>query len=220
MNQGVRVEPGEYTIKVVVGKNEQSKTIVVEEDPRIHLSAEDRAARRKALDQLFTMAGSATTAQRSMTGLRTSLHTYVESWKKPGAAKPPEAVQKSAQDLLKKVEETCRRLANPTQCGEKAQALGFAGPPLEYEPPPTTQRITQLLNSIENFAAAPTAWQVEQIKLLRGMLTDDEAAAKKLSQEELPALNKLMNDSGVPHIVIPPQRGGGGGGGGDDDSDQ
>jgi photosystem II stability/assembly factor-like uncharacterized protein len=221
MNQGLRVEPGEYTIKVALGKNEQSKTIVVEEDPRIHLSAEDRAARRKDLDQLFTMAGNATTAQRSMTGLRTSLHTYVESWKKPGATKPPEAVQKSAQDLLKRVEETCRRLASPTQCGEKAQALGFAGPPLEYIPPPTTQRITQLMNGIENYAAPPTAWQLEQIKLLKGMLNDDEAAAKKLSQEDLPALNKLMNDSGVPHIVIPPTRGGGGArDDGDGESDQ
>ncbi len=202
---------------MVVGKNEQSKKIVVEEDPRIQLSAEDRAARRKALDQLAPMVTNATASQRSMTGMRTALNTYIESWKKPGAVKPPEAVQKSAQELLKKTEETCRKLAPPAQCGERAAALGGAGPALVYTPPPTTQRITQLLNGIENFAAPPTAWQLEQIKLLQGMLTEDTAAARKLSQEDLPALNKLMNESGVPHITIPPpSRAGGGGGGGED----
>jgi photosystem II stability/assembly factor-like uncharacterized protein len=220
MNLGLRVEPGEYTIKVVAGKSEQSKKVTVEEDPRIQLSAADRAARRKALDQLAPMVTNATTAQRSMTGMRTALNTYVESWKKPNATKPPEAVQKATQDLLKKTDETCRKLATPAQCGERAAALGFAGPPLVYTPPPTTQRITQLTNSIENFAAAPTAWQLEQIKLLQGMLTQDAAAAKKLSQEDLPALNKLMNDAGVQHIVIPPTRGGGGGGGGGGDDEE
>jgi photosystem II stability/assembly factor-like uncharacterized protein len=220
MNLGLRVEPGQYTIKVVVGKNEQSKKIVVEEDPRIQLSAEDRAARRKALDQLAPMVTNATASQRSMTGMRTALNTYIESWKKPGAVKPPEPVQKSAQELLKKTEETCRKLATPAQCGERAAALGGAGPAFVYTPPPTTQRITQLLNGIENFAAPPTAWQLEQIKLLQGMLTEDAAAARKLSQEDLPALNKLMNESGVPHITIPPPSRTGGGGAGESSDDE
>jgi photosystem II stability/assembly factor-like uncharacterized protein len=215
---GLRVEPGEYTVKVTVGKNEQTKKVVVEDDPRIVLSAEERAARRQMLDQLAQMAGTATAAQRSMTGLRTSLNTYIEGWKKPGAAKPPEKVQTAAQELLKKVEETCRKLATPAQCGERAQALGAAGPPLVFVPPHTTQRITQLLGGLENYSAAPTTWQLEQLKLLQGMLAEAGGAARKLAQEELPALNKLMNESGVPHITIPtPARAGGGGTGEDDD---
>ena len=45
------------------------------------------------------------------------------------------------------------------------------------------------------------------IKLLQGMLTEASAGARKLAQEDLPALNKMMNEAGVPHIVVP--RGGG-----------
>src|SRR4029077_3331173 len=46
--RGPLAEPGEYTIKVKVGAKEQSQKLMVEEDPRITLSAEDRAARREA----------------------------------------------------------------------------------------------------------------------------------------------------------------------------
>jgi photosystem II stability/assembly factor-like uncharacterized protein len=199
----LRVEPGEYTVKITIGKMEQSKKIVVEEDPRITISSEDRAARRQALTQLSQMASTALLGQRSMTGLHTSLNTYVEGWKRPGAAKPPENVQKAAEDLLKKVDETCRKFANPAQCGERGPGQGTAGPPLVYTPPAITQRVGQLLGGIESYTAAPTTWQLDQIKLLQGMLSDANTAARKLAQDDLAALNKMMNDAGVPHIVVP-----------------
>jgi len=207
-----RVEPGEYTVKVTVGKNEQTKKVVVEDDPRITISAEDRAARRQAISQLSQMAGTASATQRSLTGLRTALNTEIEAWKKPGAAKPADNIQKAAEELLKKADETCKRFANVSQCGERAPALGNAGPPLVYTPPTITQRITQLLNGIDNYTAAPSAWQLDQIKLLDGMLKESAAAARKLTQDELAALNKMMNEAGVPHIVIPPPPRAGGGG--------
>jgi hypothetical protein len=138
-----------------------------------------------------------------MTGVRTTLSNFIEGSKRPGAAKLPENVQKAAEDLLKKVEETCRKFAAPAQCGERTAGRGAAGPPLVYTPPPITQRIGQLLGGIENYTAAPTAWQLDQIKLLQGLLTDASGAARKLTQEDLPALNKTMNDAGVPHISVP-----------------
>ncbi len=199
----LRVEPGEYTAKVTVGKLEQSKKIVVEEDPRITISAEDRAARNQALAQLVPMVGTAIAAQRSITGLHTAVNTYVESWKRPGARKPPENVQKAAEDLLKKAGETCLKFANPQQCGDRGPGQGTAGPPLVYTPPSITQRLGQLLGGIESYTAAPTAWQLDQIKLLQGMLTDANAAVQKLSKDDLAALNKMINDAGIPHIVVP-----------------
>jgi hypothetical protein len=191
-------------VKVTVGKNEQSKTVVVEEDPRISMTAEIRAARRQAIAQLSQMAGTASASQRSLTGLRTALNTEIENWKKQGEAKPADNIQKAAEELMKKVEETCKTFANAAQCGERAAGLGAAGPPLAYIPPTITQRTTQLLNAIDNYTGAPSAWQLDQIKLLQGMLSESEAAARKLTKDELASLNKMMNDAGVPHIVIPP----------------
>jgi photosystem II stability/assembly factor-like uncharacterized protein len=198
-----RVEPGEYTVKVSDGKHEQTKTIVVEDDPRIVMTAEERAARRQALTQLSDMASRAAAARRSMTNMRSALNTELENWKKTGATKPPEAVQKKAEDLLKQVDETCRKFGTPAQCGERAGALGNAGPALVYVPPTITTRITQLLGGIEGYAAAPTQWQLDQIKVLDGMLRTAGGEARKLSQDELGALNKMMNEANVPHIIIP-----------------
>jgi photosystem II stability/assembly factor-like uncharacterized protein len=199
----MRVEPGEYTVKVAVGKNEQTKKVVVEEDPRINISAEDRSARRQALTQLGQLATSAVTTRRALTGLRTSLNTEIESWKRPGTPKPSETIQKAAEDLLKKVEEACKKFGTTQQCGERAGGLGSAGPTLVYTPPPLTQRITQLLGSIEGYTAAPAASQLDQIKIIQGLLTEANAASRELTQKELAALNKMMNDAGVPHITAP-----------------
>jgi len=206
-NGAMRVDPGEYTVKVAVGKVELTKTVVVEEDPRIALTAEDRAARHQALDQLARLMTTSVATRRSITGMRTSLNTAIEGWKKTNATKPPENIEKAAEDLLKRTDDACRKFGTPQQCGEKANPLGTAGPPLVYMPPPITQRVQQLMGGIENYAAPPSATQLEQIKILQGLVTEQSAAARKLTQEDLASLNKMMNDAGVPFITIP--RGGG-----------
>ena len=45
--RGPFVEPGEYSIKIKAGDQEAAQKVTVEEDPRLQLSAEDRAARRR-----------------------------------------------------------------------------------------------------------------------------------------------------------------------------
>ncbi|MEA2327014.1 MAG: hypothetical protein QOE68_1973, partial [Thermoanaerobaculia bacterium] len=192
----MRVEPGEYTVKVASGKLEQSTKVVVEEDPRIEIGPEDRAARRQALNQLGQMATSGAAARRSITGLHTALKDYKKT-------KLPENIQKAADDLLKKVDTTCLKLGTPVQCGQPSPGLGWAGPPVVYTPPPVTQRITQLLGGIENYAAAPTAWQIDQIKVLQGLLKDAAAEAQTITKTDLEALNKMMRDANVPYVAVP-----------------
>lgn len=201
-NGALRVEPGEYTVKISMGSTEQTKKFTVEEDPRVVISAQDRAARWQALTQLSQMTATANASQRSMTGLHASLSNLLESSKRPGGTKLPENVQKATEDLLKNVEETCKKFAAPAQCGDR-NARGTAGPPLVYTPPTLTQRIGQLLGGIENYTAPPTAWQLDQIKRLQGMLGEASASARKLAQQDLQALNKMMNDANMPHVVVP-----------------
>ena len=197
-----RVDPGEYTVKVTAGKTEKTTKVVVEEDPRIEISAEDRAARRKAVNQLAQMAVQGTAARRSITALHTALKDYKKT-------KLPDNIQKALDDLTKKVDDTCIKIATPVQCGQPAPGLGWAGPPVVYTAPPVTQRITQLLGGIENYAAAPTAWQLDQIKVLQPMLAES-AAEVQTRRTELEALNKMMRDANIAYISIP--AGGGAGG--------
>jgi len=58
------------------------------------------------------------------------------------------------------------------------------------------------MGGIESYTAAPTAWQLDQIRVLQGKLNEAQAAARRV-QDELPALNKMMNDAGIPHIAAP-----------------
>ncbi len=61
--------------------------------------------------------------------------------------------------------------------------------------------------AIEGYSAAPTADQLALLPVLQKQLTEAGAVVRKLATEDLPALNKLMNEAGVPHIVIPGQGG-------------
>ncbi len=228
--RGPMVDPGEYTVKITVGQTEATKTFRVEEDPRIQISAADRTARRQAIDRSYEMARNAGRSMRAIIGLRTALSTAVESWKKGaapagaermGPARIPEEIQKAGEDLLKKVEEACLKFASRQQCTSAAAAgLGTAGPPLVWQPPTLTQRVAFLLISLDGYTAAPTATQLEEMEAVAKQLPDAVAQVQKLVMEDLPALNKKMNEAGIPHIRIePPARGGRGGPGRDGSSE-
>ena len=103
--RGPLVDPGEYNVAIAAAGKNETKTVGVEEDPRITLSAADRAKRRQALTKLYGMAREAETGRRKIVAIRTSLTTLTDSWKRPGAQQPPEPVKKAAEDLLARVKE-------------------------------------------------------------------------------------------------------------------
>ena len=172
------------------------KTVQVEEDPRISIPAPDRAARSLAMAQLYDMLKTADRGQKQVTGLKTSLTNAMESWKKPGAPKIPENIQKAAEALAKQVEEIHGKFVVPQQ------PLGSAGPPLGYTPPPFPQRVGRLLFAIEGYTAAPTPQQSEEVAVVSRLLGDTMDKLKKLIDEDLVQLNKQMNEAGIQHISV------------------
>jgi photosystem II stability/assembly factor-like uncharacterized protein len=215
--RGPLAEPGEYTIKLKAGVKEQSQKVIVEEDPRIVLSATDRAARREAIEQLYAMAKTTDKDRRNIEGLQTALKNIREQWKKdaskPNAPKIPEDVQKAAEELQKKVDALAPKFFR------ERQGLGNAGPPFEWKPDPLPQQAQGLLRDLDGFAAAPGGQQKERLAELGPLVADASSQAKKIMDEDLPALNKKMNDAGVPHIVPAPVESHGRRGG-DEDDDQ
>jgi hypothetical protein len=179
-SRGVLVPPGEYTIRLM----EMTKIVTVEDDLRITLSPEDRAKRTQAVTELFDMAKESGDAERSFTGLRTALTAL----RAPAAARLPDAVAKAVDDVIKRMDGI-----EPTASAERTP---------DYVSPPVSQRITRLLGAVDAYAPAPTADQLTQIKQLRAEMTDANAKTQQMVADELPKLNKLMNDAGVPHITI------------------
>jgi hypothetical protein len=204
--RGPLVEPGQYTVKIAAGKNETTQTVEVQEDPRITVSPADRAARHDAVMKLYALGKTADGDRATVVGLKASLTAALEGWKKPGAPKVPENIQKAAEALAKQIDSLHEKYVAPEI------PMGNAGPPLVYTPPPFGQRIGQLMGALEGYTAAPTSQQTEEVATIAKLVGDAHSSVKKLVDEDLAGLNKLMNEAGIPHITPAPaggeQRGG------------
>jgi photosystem II stability/assembly factor-like uncharacterized protein len=197
--RGPLVDPGEYTVRIKAGAKEATQKVVVEEDVRVEISAEDRATRRAALDQLYELAKISAKDRRTVEGLKDALTAARDKWKaaagKPDATKIPDDIRKAADELQKKVDAVAAKFVR------EKQGLGNAGPPFEWKPDPLPDQTQDLLENLDEFVAAPGGQQKEKLAELAPLVSDASAQVKKLVEEDLPALNKKMNDAGIPHIV-------------------
>ncbi len=213
--RGPYVEPGEYTVKIKAGDKEATQKVTVEEDPRLHLSDEDRATRHAAIDQLYAMARTTDKDRKTILGVQNGLKTARENWKKEAEKKDglkiPAEIVKVADALQKKVDDVAAKYQR------EEQGLGNAGPPFEWKPDPLPGQTQELLDDLDGFSAAPGAQQKEKLAELTPLVAEASAQVKKIVEEDLAALNKKMNDAGVPHIVATPPAPRGGRGGTDDD---
>src|SRR3982074_177660 len=93
---------------MMFGTKEATQEVVVEDDPHIQLSPEDRAARRAAIDQLYAMEKSTDKDRKAIQGMKDALNAARGQWKadagKPDVPKIPEEIQKAADELQKQVE--------------------------------------------------------------------------------------------------------------------
>ncbi len=212
---GPRVEPGDYTVKVTMGDQTQTKTVHVEEDPRIQISPEDRAKRHDVMMKAFALQREVTATQQSIVSLKTAVDNAITAWKaRPASAKIPDNVQKAAEDFQKQVNTVAYKFINPPEEGAEQ---GSAAPPLVVYPPTMGQRAGNVYGALQGVTAAPTADELSDLDMLTKDLADLKPQVDKLVKEGLPALNKLMNDSGVPFIVVTPIAAGGGRRGGTND---
>lgn len=197
--RGPLVEPGEYSIKIKAGAKETTQKVVVEEDSRVQISPQDRTARRAAIDQLYALAKTTAKDRKTIGGLKNALKAARDKWKadaaKADAPKIPEDIQKAAEELQKKLDKVAEKFVR------EQQGLGNAGPPFEWKPDPLPDQTQDLLEDLDGFVAAPGGQQKEKLAELVTLVPDASAQVKKLVEEDLPALNKKMNEAGIPHIV-------------------
>jgi len=198
--RGPMVDPGTYTVKIELGKNSQSQTVQVTEDPRIQISDGDRAARHDPMMQLYGLYKTADDGQKTISGLKKSLDDALAAWKKPGAPKIPDAIQKQAEALSKKVNDMSGKFVTE-------RGFGGAGGPLHYTPPPLPQRVGRLLSQLDGYTAAPTQAEKDELAAVSQELSAATDALHQLVDTDLANLNKALNDAGVPHITTKPPMG-------------
>jgi photosystem II stability/assembly factor-like uncharacterized protein len=196
--RGPIVEPGTYTVTVALAGKTESKTVTVEQDPRIQVSDANRQTRRQTIDTLVRLTREAEMARRRAVAIRTSLTNLTDSWKQPGGPKIPDAIQKSADDLLARSKTVADRFESAGGRGGGGGG-GGAGGGAPYKPPPVTQKIARLIGQLDNFTGAPTSRQIAEAQDSSAQLQKDVADLDKLAAD-LPALNKMMADAGIPYF--------------------
>ncbi|MBI3684272.1 MAG: hypothetical protein HY235_28185 [Acidobacteria bacterium] len=221
------VEPGQYTLKLALGGQESSKTVLVEEDHRITISPADRAQRRDAIDRLYELSKQSAEAGRKFTAARTALTTFSESLRRPAAPRLPDPVRLAVDAFQKKLQSMQNQFSTGFGGGgggrfggggggggegaEEGQQLGAAGPPLVVTEPSPAQRIGRLMSALDGFTAPVTTTQLAEIEELARQVAELGKSVQILVEEDLSRLNRLINEAGVPHIQMlqaaPPQAG-------------
>jgi hypothetical protein len=200
--RGSLVDPGEYTVMISANGKSDSRTIVVQEDPRVQFSDADRAKRRKALGTLTTMTRDADAASRRITAINAALTALTDSWKMPNAPAVPDNVKKAADDLIAKVKPVYATFANQGGGrGGGGGGGGNAGPPPAFTPPPVTQKIGRLMNAIDGYTEAPTTRQLADLQEASEQLYKGIAEVNQL-WDEVPKFNKVMTDAGVGYFTV------------------
>jgi len=169
----------------------------VEEDPRIQISAADRAARHEMQMQLYDLYKRADEGEKTIGGLKKSLTDTLAAWKKPGAPKIPENIRKQAEALSKKVNELSGKFVTE-------RGFGGAGGPLHYTPPPLPQRVGRLMFQIEGYTAAPTQGEKDEMGGISQELSTALDSVHTIVNTDLANLNNALRDANVPYITIGP----------------
>ena len=195
--RGPRVSPGDYTVTISAGGKQASKSVRVEEDPRIQISPGDRARLDDAVMKVYELQKSADSLRRSVESLRSQLKSLDAELKK--APNVSDAARAALKSLTDKVDDLQRKTV------ASADQSGGAGPALPDAPRPVVGRLGQLSGSLDSYTAPPTPSQSERIGELTSELKSLVDQLNKLLDEDVASVNRTLRESGV-QFLNPGQR--------------
>ncbi|HLK68504.1 MAG TPA: hypothetical protein VKU19_33960 [Bryobacteraceae bacterium] len=203
---GPLVDPGDYSVEISIGSEHVTKKFKVEEDPRITwFSASDRAKRRAAIDDLASLTKQADALRKRFTAADSGLTALQNAWKRPDAPKIPDTVKTMADGLKGTLDEIRPQFAvrnffeTPSPEERKAELLK---PEPDFVLPALMQRISQQVQGLESFAAAPSEAQMKQIGLLKTAVSEAGQKMDRL-RDQVSKFNDAMNAAKVPFIAMP-----------------
>ena len=202
--RGALVDPGKYTITLTAGNAKDSMAVVVEDDPRVQISNEDRAKKRQTIQTLVTMTRDAEEPRRKAASMNTAMTNLLASWRELSAAPVPDAARKAVDDFNArlKIAAAVFEAAGGGRGGRGGGGGGgAAGPPAGYTPPPVTQKISRLMNLIDSYSSAPTAKQMQDLQEAQAELKSGVTEINTL-WDDMPKLNKVMADAGMQYFRV------------------
>ena len=174
-NQGPRVLPGTYTVKMTRGKETYTTQLVLELDPRAKFSMEDRRLEFDAAMRAYRLLGEMSFQVDRINGVHDAL------MERGTKLKGDPAFGKRLQELAGKVEAMRKKIVATTEGG------AITGEERIRE------KTTQLYGAILNYEGRPTDYQVARIDSLKKELDEVAGEFDAVVTKELPAVNKTLS---------------------------
>jgi photosystem II stability/assembly factor-like uncharacterized protein len=188
------VEPGQYTAEFAVDGQKYEAAGVVSADPRFQMSSEDAAARDEALARVLALSKKMGLTITAVTNIRRQVDSLKQDLKKEG--KTDQALERA----VKKFEETLRSLDDevvPKELGtQQTREDALRGGSLN-------QIIMSLGSSVSGYPSAPTKTDLFEIEQIAGKVDGFVARINRIIKEDLPALNKTLEESKLKPLKVP-----------------
>ena len=181
-NQGPRVVPGTYTVKLTRGKDTYTETLSIGLDPRTKFTLEDRQANFDAVMRLYNILGDMSYDVERINGVRTALQDRAAHLPKDPA------LAKHLQELSAKVDDIRRKIVATKEGG------AITGEERLRE------KTVELYSTINGWEGRPADYQLTRIDSLKKELGDVETEFDAFLAKELPALNKSLARKKLPAI--------------------
>jgi photosystem II stability/assembly factor-like uncharacterized protein len=174
-NQGPRVLPGTYTVKMTRGAETFTTQLVVGLDPRVKYNAEDRKLEFDAAMRAYNLLGDMSFDVDRINSVRDALA------ERAAKVKSDAALAKRLQDLSEKADEMRKKIVATKEGG------AITGEERIRE------KTTGLYGDLLNYEGRPTDYQVARIDSLKKELGDVETEFDGLVAKDLPAVNKSLS---------------------------
>jgi hypothetical protein len=188
------VEPGVYSVQVGEGPGQVTKTVHVDDDPVISISAHDRTLRHDAIMRGYELYKTGNAWDKNFVALRASLTKTVNSWKEKDATSVPDALKKQAEELSKKLDGMAPLFTS---------SQDPLNQPLKHVPPPVTDRISHVLFNLEGYSATPRQRDLDQLAELAVVQKDAIDQLKRLIEVDLTNLNGALRDAKIAFVAAP-----------------
>jgi hypothetical protein len=189
---GPFVEPGEYSVKVEAGSHRATKTVRVDDDPSITITAQDRARRHEALMKAYELYKTSVEEARTVRDLRANLTEIMDVWKDKKSPAIPDAIRTQAEAFSRTLDDVSP-LFVPRQGGSGGNFI--------YTPPPMPARLATALYNFQSYTAPPRKQDLDKLAELTGVAREASARLKRVIDFDLAQLNKAINDAGIPRIT-------------------
>ncbi|MBV8910633.1 MAG: hypothetical protein JOZ89_07730 [Gammaproteobacteria bacterium] len=184
--QGARVPPGTYTVRLLKADKSYETRLPVGLDTRVTWSVADRQAQYAAAMKLYDLFADETALFARIAGLRAQVATAKQGRKAGDAlAAKLDAFDGKLDGLRKQIVATTEGGAIT---GEER----------------LREHSDQLYAAIISWDGPPTNYQLDNIGGLRSQLEEVSASFAKLTEKELPALNRSLEQGGAKPLAMPP----------------